>query len=245
LSDQKFEGYGHYATFIDPDEGFSFSLHATSWDGPPKEVIIDSSLPNWNVSLAKPVFHSTSTPTSREVGIPDLEGRDICRKVGACLRTACSSTAACAVAVANTSVKKCEKVSASVIQFFKDNNYAQIKSIMVGVPIGIVINIASTPLTNALFNSKHDVVKGDKADACDLNNHAVLANDYGAAVGEFCMAIHSSLNDKNQVDTHYLAGDVAGAKPGKARGTTAVTKAFVASQAGVFGPICEELGIKW
>jgi hypothetical protein len=110
--------------------------------------------------------------------------------------------------------------------------------------IGLVVNIVSTPIGDAMLNSEHAV--GDvstKDDACGVTNKAVLADHFANAVGQFCQAIQKA-QSTNQ-ETHYYAGDVANSGSTTDKGAMSITKAFVAAQAGTFSPACAALGITW
>jgi hypothetical protein len=227
-------GYNHYATFIDPVDGFTFTLHSNDYKGDPLTITMNST----ESQRVSDSFLGYGGPKASE-----LESRDVCKKVTMCLQKAADSTKTGAVFLANITKRRCSSISGSIKNYFTANNYANLNSVLQGAVVGLVVNIASAPITNVFLNSDHSLQGQKKSDACDLHDRSFLANDFASAVGEFCVAIQKA--QSTTTETHFIAGDVANSGSHTEKGERAMTKAFVAAQAGNFGPVCSAMGITW
>ncbi|CEL02181.1 hypothetical protein ASPCAL03353 [Aspergillus calidoustus] len=217
-------GYNHYATFIDPMDGFTFTLHSNDYKGDPLTITLNST----ESEKVNDAFVGYGGPSTSE-----LECRDFCKKVTMCLQKAAESTKTGAVFIAKVTKRRCSSISGSIKNYFTANNYANLNTVLQGTVVGLVVNIVSAPITNVFLNSDHSLQGQKKSDACDLHDKRFLADDFVSAVGEFCVAIQKAQSTKTE--THFIAGDVADSGSHTEKGERAMTKAFVAAQAGNFG----------
>ncbi|KAK2052114.1 hypothetical protein LY76DRAFT_650808 [Colletotrichum caudatum] len=234
------EGYGHYATFVVAESGFTFDLSAQGYNGTPKVIVVDQetskmpSLPETNGPRFTPVRDSSD--------LEALARRDICARIAVCVGRAADGIYAGGIYIANTFGDRCSIIGNAVYNYFTENNYANMNAILQNFIVGLIVNIASTPIGDAIQNSQHFKAEGGP-DSCSVTEREDLAIDFGGAIIQFCQAIQQAQTVDNAA-TRFQAGTLSNDAT-TIRGDNSVTKAFISAQSGNFGPICSQYGITW
>lgn len=224
--------YGHYATYTVANTNISFELHSLGYTGQPSVVTLD--LSNFHEKYFP--IHTTSMNETFK-----LEERDVCGLVADCAQSAADSVTTAAVYLANTGPRTALYIYAVARHYWTDNDYANTKSVLQQAVVGFVINLATTPIGNAFINSRSTVTPGN--DECNIADVARTADFYANSLYDFCAAIQSAR--KVQANTEFYNGEFSIADGAVEDGKVAVTRNFIASQAGTFGPTCAGLGISW
>ncbi|KAJ4155569.1 hypothetical protein LMH87_000807 [Akanthomyces muscarius] len=226
--------YGHYATYVFPADNASFPLYVQGHDGEAKVVTLD--LSTFQVESKWQQKHFKTMRMDNHA----IEDRDVCEAIAVCYQQAAETATTASLWLANTVGNTCKNIGSSIWHYFSDNNYENLHSILQQAAVGLAINIASTPLGNVILNSGHQATSGQ--DKCGTREPENLANDFASALQQFCEAIQKSKD--TVTDNHYYSGELKDDESSQ-DGTMAITKAFIASQAGNFGPACKALGIEW
>lgn len=234
------EGYGHFATFFVAETGLSFDLSAEGYAGTPQVITLDQEAlaSMHSLSLANgPRF----TPVREAHELEALARRDVCAKIATCAGQAAETAVTSSLWLANTVGSTCNSIAGSIHHYFTVDNYANLNAVLQGAAVSLVINIISTPIGDAILNSGHQKVNGD-GDNCGVAQREELANDFANSILQFCSAIQAAqdTNTERRYQSGSLSDDYS-----TTRGDNSITRAFIASQAGNFGPICAQHGIRW
>ncbi|KAH8589336.1 hypothetical protein B0O99DRAFT_336988 [Bisporella sp. PMI_857] len=133
-----------------------------------------------------------------------------------------------------------------VRNYFTANNYLHAKEILqssiVGAITGLVINVASAPLTSTIFKSTSEQTSG-RIETNSNTSSEVPAHDYASAAETFCLAIQAAkIAETEGLDSaEGLSNGIEENRQGRA----GITKEFILAQAGSFGPICSSYGVTW
>jgi hypothetical protein len=79
--------------------------------------------------------------------------------------------------------------------------------------------------------------------ACGDDTAPTVANNAANAIYAYCVQLRA--NQQNNLPTGYGAMDVKSATDDNADGIEALATVFLASQAGVYAPICSAVGVTW
>lgn len=234
------EGYAHYATFFIAETGFTFDLSAQGYTGTPQVITLDQEAVTRMSSLS--LDHGPRfAPVSGARELDAVARRAVCARLATCVGQAADKAVTSSLWLANTVGQTCRSIGGGIHHYFTVDNYANLNSVLQGAIVGLVINIVSTPLGDAILNSKH-VKTEDENDGCDVAQRQKLANDFTGAIIQFCESIQAA-QDTN-TERRYQAGSLSD-DYGATRGENSITQAFIASQAGNFGPVCAQHGITW
>lgn len=227
-------GFGHYATYVDSETGYTFNLHAQGYAGAPVAIMINSS-----ASVPQQQFRNPQSGAVQKV-----EERDICDKIVACYNVGSDTAVTASLFIANTVGGVCLSLYSGWLNYFTVNDYANLNTVIQGTVVGLFVNIVSTPIGDAILNSLHrKTAAASTSDACGIAAKDVLAQDFAGAIYQFCTSIQAAKDVTTFTD--YIAGDVSDSSSTTDLGEMSMTKAFVAAQAGNWGPTCAALGITW
>lgn len=137
----------------------------------------------------------------------------------------------------------CNSIAGAVYDFLVADDYQYARQVLFNDAIlALIVNIIATPIQYKI-NAKLDAVWGpsNTNDACGDSNPETFSNNAASAIYQFCRTIQSEKLE--QATTNYEAIDETSTDvPG---GYEGLAKFFVSSQAGIWGPICHDLGIDW
>jgi hypothetical protein len=227
-------GYGLYTTYVVPEHNISLEVHAQGFKGTPSVVTLD--LSNWH-EVYSPIQPARLNRTG-------LQERDICGYFADCSQQWYDTTTTAAIAIANTGANWCQTAYTATLNYWSANNYANVNSVVQGAIIGLAVNIASTPIGAAILGTESGTSQTSGNDQCNVqSDKARTANYFASSVYDFCMAIQSAQTANTNTD--FLYGEFDDSNGDTAHGDIAITRNFVAAQAGNWGPTCSGLGISW
>lgn len=227
--------YGLYASYVFPEADLVLPIHVQGYAGEAQVITLQGSAQLAQQSALSPQRFKPAT--LEELTLAD---RDICSSVAVCITQAADTATTSALFIANIAGNACSAIGSAILDYFTRDNYANLNSILQGATVGIIVNIASTPIGDAILNSEHKATSGQ--DQCGIRKPSQLAYDYADALYQFCQAIRDS-KDTVQAN-HFYSGEVT--NDGSTEdGSMAMTKAFIAAQAGNFGPACKDLGVEF
>ena len=222
--------YALYATYAVPGTNVSIELHAQGFKGTPFHVDLD--LSDW---------HKKHSPlSSSPMTAVGLEERDICAFFSGCSQFAAQNAVTAALFITNTFTSTCQTVYTAALDYWTANNYANLNAVIQGAVVGLAVNIVSTPIGNAIWNSKNAQTSGP--DGCNVDtNKPDTANKFASSMYDFCIAIQQA----RSVDTNreFVFGQFD--NNDNADRSVGVVVNFIAAQAGNFGPVCEAYGVTW
>lgn len=226
--------YGLFGTYVVPDSNISIRLYAAGHTGASSVVTLD-------LSRFEQDYNYKSRATNGSLPLPQSGGGGVCNRITSCAGNAAESATAAAIFLANVSQQKCQAAFYAVRNFWSADDYANVRKALWDFPMGITVNLAYTPLGNAIINSMTGST--DDKDSCDVADREDSATYFAGALYDFCMAIQraKSVDDIEKIAVNGEFNDDVT----KVSGKVTVTKNFIASQADVFGPACQNLGIVW
>lgn len=226
--------YGLYATYVVPEANISLEVHAPGFKGTPSVVTLD--LSNW---------HEVYSPIQpMRLNSTGLQERDICAFFADCTQQWYDTATTAAITIANTGANWCQTAYTATLNYWTANNYANTNAVVQGAVVGLIINIVSTPIGNAILNTESGTTQTSGQDQCNVKSDtARTANYFASSTYEFCMAIQEAKSGK--ANTDYLFGEFSNSNGDTADGDIAITRNFIAAQAGNWGPTCSGLGITW
>lgn len=231
--------HGHYATYSFANSDIVLHLHASGYTGKPSMVTLD--LANFDKKY-QPMHMKSLNQTSH------LAERSVCGFFSGCKQFAASSANTAKAFTANVfTTIQANSIYLSILHYWTEDNYANTNAVLQNAIVSLSVNIASTPLTNVLFNQNAAVLPGK--DTCNVGDQAKTAEYFASSMYDFCMAIFqaktSGFKDPYTVNTDFYSGTFKTGDGTVEDGRVAVTRNFIASQADVFGPSCLAFGIKW
>lgn len=226
--------YGLYSKYLVPEHNISLEVHASGFKGTPSVVTLD--LSNWHevYSPIQPMLRNST----------GLQKRDICAYFADCSQQWYDTAATAAITIANTGANWCQTAYTAALDYWTANNYANTNNVVQGAVVGIIVNIVSTPIGAAILNSESATTQTSGGDQCNVKgNTALTANYFASSIYDFCMAIQTA--QSGNTNTDFLYGEFSDSNGDTADGDIAITRNFVAAQAGNWGPVCSGLGIIW
>ncbi|KFY55200.1 hypothetical protein V496_07055 [Pseudogymnoascus sp. VKM F-4515 (FW-2607)] len=232
------DNFGRYAVFFDEVTEFKFEIYAENHTEKSKLITLNSdrSMAEYKASKGPQDYHR------RKVSNGLVARQNTCDRIVDCFGQVADNPTASALFIANVVGSRCYSIYSAVKAYWTENNYANLNAVLQGAVVGLIVNIATTPIGDSNLNAAHTVVKDDSGNQCSTNVPRKVADDFSDAIYNFCAAIHAAKSTENQA-SHFYSGDRdTDNEPTTLGGTLAITKAFIASQGDNFGPICSQYG---
>jgi hypothetical protein len=223
--------FGLHSEVHNPETGGTIQILAEGYTGEVFQV------------LANTTF--TPSRTFKKLSELDVvEERDVCQMITNCYgQCADTLTTFKNAQIWATIGGNCASLANSLNNYLSANNYANANSIIQGALLNIVFNIATTPVTWKMNAALDLFFNGGNQDACGETQAPAYTGDAASAIYQFCLAIQSEV--ETAVTTRFDAADSASASATSSLGSNGLAKFFVAQQAGIFAPICNDYGITW
>ncbi|XP_077660188.1 uncharacterized protein AFUA_1G17560 [Aspergillus fumigatus Af293] len=204
------EHFGLHSQFID-ELGATYNVFVKDFHGTHKIQYINS---------------TDFIPTSHFVRFdqhPNLDERNVCRKVADCIGNSTDSAATWLEAKAAPTGQMCGSVATTLWNYLKADDYAVVKNLAWTAGSGIALNVIGN-IPNYYIN-------------------ALLAKQNAASsVYEFCLSIQTEKMENTA--TRFDAMDSRSSSTWPA-GVQGMAKYFISQQAETWAPICAAYGITW
>lgn len=224
------EHFGLHSQFID-ELGATYNVFVKDFHGTHKIQYINS---------------TDFIPTSHFVRFdqhPNLDERNVCRKVADCIGNSTDSAATWLEAKAAPTGQMCGSVATTLWNYLKADDYAVVKNLAWTAGSGIALNVIGN-IPNYYINAllAKQSASGDPSDSCGQNADSTYASDAASSVYEFCLSIQTEKMENTA--TRFDAMDSRSSSTWPAGGQ-GMAKYFISQQAETWAPICAAYGITW